>query len=306
MKAAWVLGLDFGGSKLAAGIIDLQQKKMICVERSETQIEGDAQAQVAAMLHLAQALPGIGQVGRIGVCFGGPVQQGRILASFHQSGWEEFPLAARLQMAFGVERVEIANDAKAVALAEAHFGAGQGVNSLLYVTVSTGIGGGIVRDGKIEEGAHGLAGEIGHLPMQPGGAECACGKRGCLEALASGRAIARRARERLDQGEASKMSGLANITARVVAEQAQAGDDLAVVVIEEAAGWLGQGVAAAVNLLDVERVVLGGGVARAGRVWWGAVERSYRLHLLRYLDVPLAPSGLGDFEGVWGAAALVM
>lgn len=305
MKAARVLGLDFGGSKLAAGIVDLQQKKIISVERSETRVDDDAEAQLAAMLRLAHALPGIGEVQHIGVCFGGPVRQGRIIASFHQSGWEGFSLAARLRMAFGVEHIEIANDAKAVALAEARFGTGQGVCSLLYVTISTGIGGGIIRDGKIDEGAHGLAGEIGHLPLQPGGAMCACGKRGCLEALASGRAIAHRAQERLNQGEPSVLRSLAALTARNVAEQAQSGDRLAVEAIEEAAGWLGQGLAAAVNLLDVERVVLGGGVARSGQVWWQAVERSYRLHLLSYLDVPLVPSGLGDFEGVWGAAALV-
>jgi glucokinase len=194
---------------------------------------------------------------------------------------------------------------------------------MLYVTVSTGIGGGWVLGGRIWGGADGMAGEIGHVVVRPGGAACVCGKRGCLEAEACGPAIGRAARERLAGGRRQEAGGreqsrprggerlmaLADgdfeaITAQHVAQAAQEGDSLAQAVLDEAARMLGAGLGGAVGLMNPERVVLGGGVTKSGEHWWRIVRETARAHVLPETRVEIVPAALGDDAPLWGAAVL--
>ncbi|MFL5806130.1 MAG: ROK family protein, partial [Roseiflexaceae bacterium] len=216
---SYVLGLDFGGTKLAAGLADLSSDVIVASARCPTP-PGGAEASLATMLQLARDLlaaqgehevrpyvrspahlftrsPAHPLTG-VGVSFGGPVEaDGRtVRRSMHVPGWEGFALADRLEREFGVPTL-VANDADAAALAEHRFGAGRGVRHMLYLTVSTGIGGGVIVDGRLHRGERAWAGEVGHMPLKPDGPPCPCGRHGCLEALASGLSIARAARDRI-------------------------------------------------------------------------------------------------------------
>ena len=219
-----ILALDYGGTKLTAAAIhakDLEGRQWLGLERVFSPPGHDAQWEQAAMLTLARKLlertPG--KLAAVGVSFGGPVdaRAGMVRLSHHMPGWENTPLAKLLQQEFKVP-VAIENDANLGGLGEWRLGAGQGCGSLFYVTISTGIGGGWVIDGHIWGGADGMAGEIGHNVVRPGGAPCACGKRGCVEAEASGQAIARKMRQRVGENSAAEFTG------ESVARAAQAGD----------------------------------------------------------------------------------
>jgi glucokinase len=302
-----VLGLDFGGTKLAAGIVDLVSARLIEAGLVGTRPKAGASGAAADMTELAKKLTDVDSIDDIGVSFGGHVRQGRILRSLHIEGWEEFRLGDHLASHFGPKEIRIANDANAVALGEWRFGAGRGANSMLYVTVSTGIGGGLILDGKLHEGAIGMAGEVGHMKVLPGGPLCTCGCYGCLEAVAAGPAIVKKA---LESGQTrpdipGHLSKESDLTVKDIAGLAEQGDELAKHVLQEAGRYLGIGIANTINLLDVERVVIGGGVSRAGGVWWEAVTETARAEMMpQRTVVDIRPAELRKYGGVWGAAAL--
>ena len=305
---AYCLGLDFGGTKLAAGIVDLDSEVLVASARGDTPVLGEAPAAFEAMMALAESLNGIERVEKIGVSFGGHVRRNLIQRSVHVGGWSAFPLVDKLREHIGQLPIQMANDANAVALGEWRFGAGIGTRSLLYVTVSTGIGGGIVVDGSVMEGASGMAGEIGHVAALPNGPQCACGKYGCVEAVASGPAIARHATTLLRENPLtqSKMRVMDELTAKNVSQHASVGDPFAIQALEQAASYLGVAIGNAVNLLDVERVIIGGGVSRSGEVWWSKLaEAAHETILVWNEQLAIKPSGLGENEGIWGAVALV-
>ncbi len=224
---SYILGLDFGGTKLAAGLVEPSIGAVVASARCPT--PGDARGQPgrddpASLTSCSGVManphpftrsplhplperrrrkprptgPGCHSLTGVGVSFGGPVEaDGRtVRRSMHVPGWEAFGLADRLEGEFGAPAL-VANDADAAALAEQSFGAGRGVRHLLYLTVSTGIGGGVIINGRLHRGEHAWAGEIGHMPLVQDGPPCPCGRHGCLESLASGLSIARAARERL-------------------------------------------------------------------------------------------------------------
>ena len=291
-----VLGLDFGGTKLAAGLVDTERGALLTSARCAT--PAGAEAGLAAMLGLAASLGAENGTApqAVGVSFGGPVQaDGRtVRLSMHVPGWESFPLAERLEQHFGVA-AQVANDGDAAALAEHRFGAGRGVRHLLYLTVSTGIGGGLIIDGRLHRGERAWAGEIGHMVLKPGGPACPCGRNGCLEALASGLSVARAMRERRPEA--------ADITAKQVAEAAAAGDPLAREVWNGAMGWLGIGIASAANLINPGRVVLGGGLTGAGELLFAPVRKVLASRALDP-ELEVVPAELGDAVGIFGGAAL--
>ncbi len=243
-----------------------------------------------------------------GVGFGGPVDLGggRVRASFLSSGWSGLPLAQVVADRLALTAF-LANDADAGGLAEAIFGAGRGAASLLYVNVGTGIGGAVIFAGRVHTGATSSAGEIGHFVVLPDGPRCECGKHGCAQALSSGTAIARRAREVLAESDApSELRGV-EITGRAVGEAARRGDAPARRVVDEAARRLGIAVANAVHLIDPERVVIGGGVAELGEVFLAPLRESYRAHIFGpAVATPVVPAELGYDAGVIGAAAVAM
>jgi glucokinase len=249
-----------------------------------------------------------------GVSFGGPVDfySGTVRLSHHVPGWENRPLAQMLEDEFGAP-AWVDNDANVAAIGEHRFGAGQGCNSLMYMTVSTGVGGGWVLDGRPWRGHDRMAGEIGHMVVDPSGPECVCGSRGCVERLASGTNIARRAREWLrEQPErGARLRALAGgeveaVDAKMVAQAAAEGDALAWEALERGAQALGVGIGNAANLVNPERFVLGGGVTKSGDRWWEAVRTAARATALPEVGLSIVQAALGDEAPLWGAVALAL
>jgi glucokinase len=250
----------------------------------------------------------------VGVSFGGPVDHasGVVRLSHHVAGWANVPLRDLVQAEFRAPAA-IDNDANCGALGEWRYGVGaaQAAASLLYITVSTGIGGGWVINGQVYRGADSMAGEIGHTIVDPGGPACVCGRHGCLEVMACGPAIARAARERLSAqpGHGALLRQLAGgdsapVTAELVSQAAEGGDPLAEAVLLEAARHLGNGIGNALSLMNPSRVALGGGVTKAGRRWWAEVRRAARANTLPEISAEVVPAALGDDAPLWGAAAL--
>jgi glucokinase len=252
----------------------------------------------------AQSLKGIG------VCSAGWVdsERGIVPAAPQLPGWHDVPLAQIISDRLGPPAI-LENDANAAALGELTFGAGRGVRHLVYITVSTGVGGGIIADGRLYGGAKGSAGEIGHTVIDPNGPKCGCGNNGCLEALASGTAIARRGAEAAKRGdspalaEALKREG--RLGAKDVAAAAESGDQTAREIFEEAGRYLGIALANLVNLLSPEAIILGGGVMHSRELFLPQAEATMReLALdepLKYVRVSLAE--LGDMAGPLGMIA---
>nr|MBA3443115.1 ROK family protein [Pyrinomonadaceae bacterium] len=207
------------------------------------------------------------------------------------------------------------NDANTGALGEICYGAARGARNIVYLTVSTGIGGGIVIDGEIYHGSHSFAGECGHMTLVPDGPLCSCGKRGCLEALCSGTAIARQAALAVGTGTNSRSVNVLlemaggkpeNITAKLVFEAARAGDELALSLVDKVCDYLGLAVANLINLFDPEMVVIGGGVAKAGRLLFDPLNHEIEKHVMAFHAnrVKCVPAALGDDSVLLGAVAL--
>ncbi len=312
MVSPLLLALDFGGTKLSAALARRGEREWLALERSFSPPVKDARYEYDTMLALARRLLDGRTPAAIGVSFGGPVDaaRGRVILSHHVAGLDDTPLRDQLQAAFGAP-ASIYNDANVAARGEYQFGAGQGCASLLYVTVSTGVGGGWVIDGKIFSGADGMAGEIGHTVVDPQGPPCVCGRRGCVEAMACGPAMVRAARARLiaEPTAGAKLRALIGgdldaVTGERVARAAIAGDDLARAVIDAAARALGFGIGTAITLMNPARVVVGGGVSKSGERYWSELRAATRANTLPQMRVGIIPAALGDDAPLWGAIAL--
>lgn len=331
------LALDFGGTKLAAGLVNWQTGAVLRQARCATEAGRGARGQIADMLGMAEreVLGGAGAtaIDAVGVSFGGPVdaERGVVVQSHHVPGWESLPLGPELSAALH-RPVYLENDANAVALGEYRYGAGRGARAMVYLTISTGIGGGIVVEGQLWRGSHGVAGEVGHMVVRPDGPLCTCGNHGCLEALASGPSIARRAREALGAGgggsrtegrggsrtaptgasrTAPTLLAIAGSEAAVTAEHvfraARAGDPLAAQVVASVAQDLGLAIAMLASIVDPERVILGGGVAKAGEQLLAPVRTAFAHYAFPLLAsrVAIVQAAAIDEGGLLGAAALV-
>ncbi len=303
-----VLAVDLGGTKTAVGMIGVNGK-VLDKESAATPL-GDPREAVALIADLARRVQArTGRASSLGLALPGVVdRKGGILLRSASSGWDHVPFVPLIEDALGLH-AEADNDVNACAWAEAHFGAGRGLDSFFWMTVSTGIGGAVVSGGRIVGGASAMAGEIGHLVVNPGGELCGCGNRGCLEAEAAGPAWRRRALRRLD-ADGGYLATLprADVTARAIAEGARAGDPLCVDVLRESAVVLARGVAAVYTLLDPEAVFLGGGVA-------GALDLILPVILGHIPSLVLAagarrtvlgPSRLGYDAALIGAGSLAM
>ena len=311
-----LLALDYGGTKLSAAIAGTGERTWRALERSVSPPIKDARYEYATMLSLARKLLGDQKPAAIGVSFGGPVDapNGRVILSHHVGGWEDTPLRDRLQADLGAP-TSVDNDANVAALGEYAFGAGLvetlHATSLLYVTVSTGVGGGWIIDGKIFSGADGMAGEIGHTICDPQGAPCVCGRHGCVEAMACGTAIARDAQARLraETKRGAILRTLINddmnkVTGALVAQAANQGDELAIDVMDAAAHALGFGIGTAITLINPELVVVGGGVSKSGERYWRELRALARANTLPQMRVEIVLAKLGDDAPLWGAIAL--
>jgi len=258
------IGIDLSGLKLCAATVSGDGK---IGERRETPVQReDLVAQVTQVVSdLRQTASNIGA---IGIAIPGLVnrQSDRVISSRFLPATVRGDLHAELMDKTGL-RVELENDANAAAYGEYKIGAGRGARDMFYITIGEGIGGAIILDGKLWTGASGFAGEVGHITIDTEGSECQCGNTGCLETVASAPNIVRRANERLNRDSTSSLSKLAtnkDFTADDMAREAMEGDDFAMMMIERTGKYIGTGVASVINLLNIERIVLGGGVMAAG------------------------------------------
>ncbi|MDQ2974066.1 MAG: ROK family protein [Acidobacteriota bacterium] len=258
------IGIDLSGSKLCAATVN---NEGLIGERREAPLERENLVDQLARV-VGELRGGANQIGSVGIAIPGLVnrQTDRVVASSYVPATLRESLHADVMSATGL-RVELENDANAAAYGEYKIGAGRGSRDLFYITIGEGIGGAIILDGKLWTGASGLAGEVGHITIDTEGDECQCGNRGCLETVASAPNIVRRANQRLNRDSTSSLSRLAmnkDFTADDMAREAKEGDDFSLMMIERTGKYIGTGVASVINLLNIERIVLGGGVMQAG------------------------------------------
>jgi glucokinase len=247
-------------------------------------------------------------VEKIVVALPGPVdpESGIIFSAPNIPGWQNFPIGPELEKRFGTH-TRIGNDANLAALGEWRFGSGQGHHHLLYLTISTGIGGGVICDDRLLLGARGLAGEVGHITVLPDGPLCGCGQRGHLEALASGPAITLYVMEQIANGTKSTLNPKHKLTARDISQAASNGDELAIHALERAGTHLGQALATFLHIFNPSVVIFGGGVSFSGKFLLDPVRTSLEEHVMdkSYLkNLLITQAQLGDNAGLMGALAL--
>lgn len=307
-----ILALDFGGTKHAAAVVVPGEKQWLAYRRAVSPANADAKSDIEIMFALAHDLLTKAQISGVGVSFGGPVDAttGTVRLSHHVRGWENTPLREMLEAEFGVP-ASVDNDANVAALGEHRFGAGRGYDSLLYITVSTGVGGGWILNGRPWRGVEGMAGEIGHTVVDPAGPMCLCGKRGCVERLASGPYIAQQVREWLqkqpEQGKVLRSlsnNNLDTITGQLVSQAAKEGDELAIKALENAGWALGVAIGNVANLINPQLFILGGSVTLAGDRFWQTIRRVAGETALPEVHFDIVPAALGDEAPLWGAVAL--
>jgi glucokinase len=304
------IGLDVGGTKIIAAVVSggrILSRRVI-----ETPAEGARRT--AAMVELVRELCAEHDLARttVGVGAAGLVDLDGAMRFAPNLDWRDYPLQSVLADELGFP-VRVENDANAAAWAEYVVGAGREARvGAVMVTLGTGVGGGLVMDGRLMRGAHGVAAEFGHIIVAEGGAPCPCGNRGCLEAYASGSAIGRAARDAVAAGalpDGSPLYAVERITGADVSAAADGGDAGALGILAEAGRWLGAGIASLVNSLDPEVVIIGGGVSEAGAPLLEPAVVAYhdRIIAREHRDIPpVVRAHLGDDAGVIGAALLGM
>ena len=327
MTSPVFIGVDVGGTSIRAARFDGHTHTPAAKLKSPTQSSKGPEAvmqrieriirEVASPDPAASSGQTLEGVAGVGIIAPGPLDPftGVVLAAPNIPGWENIPLKKVMEERLG-RPVFLGNDANVAALGEWKFGAGRGYNDVLYITISTGIGGGVISAGKLLLGARGLAAEVGHILVVPDGPLCGCGQRGHLEAIASGTAIARTAQARLKagDGENSKIWDIVGdeidkVTGAVVGEAAQAGDEFARKLIAEAGTFIGRTVASLLHLYNPSIVICGGGVSMLGDVLlepMRAAVRQYAMSDVYWRDCPIVTAELGDDAGLIGAGALAM
>lgn len=307
--AAPAIGLDIGGTKIVAAVVH-PDGRISGRRRVDTPIEGHRRT--GELVALVRALCREHALTRttVGVGAAGLVDLDGVVRYAPNLDWRDYPLRAVLEAELGLP-VRVENDAAAAVWAEYAVGAGhEAAIGALMLTLGTGVGGGLVMDGELVRGAHGLAGEFGHMIVAEGGARCPCGNNGCLEALASGNAIGRSARDAVAAGtlpSGSRLYGVAHLTGAEVTAAAQVGDAGARAVLATAGHWLGVGIASLVNSLDPEIVIVGGGVIDAGNLLLDPAVAAYHERVVARAHravPPVVSARLGDDAGVIGAALL--
>jgi len=313
----YYLGVDLGGTKISIALADINgkivAKKKVLTEadqgrdrvllnivRTSEELVAASKLSFAAIERMAIGVPGWVNV-ETGLVHHAPNLK-----------WENVPITSILQKQMDVH-VVIENDANAAALGECVYGAGKGALNLLYITISTGIGGGIIINGQLHRGNRGRAGEIGHMIINPSGPRCGCGNSGCLEAFSSGTAIARKGKEAVERRDNTLLIDLcqgdsSKVTAALVSRAAKKGDKVAREILNEAGYYLGIGIANLINLLGPDKVILGGGVLKAEDLVLETMKDTI-LSLIKAssLDgVEICKAALGDESGVVGALVIAM
>jgi glucokinase len=305
-------GIDIGGTNIAIALAHADGD-IVAKQRFETQVESGPSAVLEKISTAIDRMIVEEQFFLEAIGVGSPapidINRGLIMSPSNLRGWSEFPIVDLLKERFGVP-VQLENDANAAALGEYTYGAGRGHKNLFYITVSTGVGGGVIVNGELYHGVATAAGEIGHTIVQPDGTLCNCGSIGCLETICSGLHIARRARERLAGGEASLITDMVTspdeITARIVVDAVRQGDLLASSVWDETCHYLSIGIANAISLLAPEVVIVGGGVAAAGELLFAQLRARVPgfVSMVPSSEIRIVPAELGLDSGVYGAVSI--
>jgi glucokinase len=313
-----VVGVDIGGTKVAAGLVDRngEIKSQIRTPMVANRGAGEGLAAVVSAIDLLLSHdPKMRTLIRgIGICAPGPLdpKTGVVINPPNVPCWRDFPLATEVEKVYRVP-VKVENDANAAALAEARWGAGRGYRHIFYAGVGTGIGSGIVFDGKIYNGRTGAAAEGGHMSIAYDGPRCGCGKPGCIEILAAGPAIARRARAKLAsaQGHRSAILDLAKgnidaVTSEMVGQAYAAGDPVAKQVLHETVDLLSLWLSNIIDLLEPDVIILGGGVAAMLSPFFGDIADGIAKYCIisRCREIPLLKAHYGADAGIAGGAAL--
>ena len=317
-----IAGIDIGGTKIAGGLVNQKGRLVGHTLTVPTRASGGIRTSYGQVLRvigrLAHQAGGEDRLGGIGLCAPGPVNPwtGLVLNPPNLPGWINLPLAKRIENRFGLP-TKVENDANAAGLAEAVFGAGIGYRHVFYVTISTGIGTGIIINRKVYHGKNGVAGEGGHVSIDYRSPyRCGCGSLGCIEALAAGPGMVRRARVFLEQehGAASLLRDmcqghLSRITPQMIEEARTKGDPVANAIVDESGFFLGVWLAAMITVLDPEAIVIGGGVSRIGKPLFDKIRETipkYTINREFAAKTPILPAKLQRDVGVFGAAALLL
>ena len=297
-----ILGLDVGGTKLAAGLVR-DDGTLIAHEMRPTIAQGSPQDLWEDVVDLVETVLAATpqEYVAVGIGCGGPmVWPDGVVSPVNIPAWRGFPLKDHMRERFADERpIAIHNDAVALALAEHRWGAGRGANTMLGMVVSTGVGGGLILNGRRIDGHSGNAGHVGHIVAEYDGPPCICGGRGCVERIARGPSIVAHA---IELGWAGEPTG------RALADGARAGDAAAVAAFSRAGRAVGVALASIVAALDLELVVVGGGIAQSGEVFFNPLRNAFDEHAgMDFVrNCAIVPSQLGYLAGIPGAAAVVM
>src|SRR5215813_344147 len=312
------IGVDIGGTKVAAGIVDAHGQ-ILTQTRISMNCRKTAEEGLASVISAIEQLKKNGsrshkKFQRIGICAPGPLdpRTGVIINPPNVPCWRDYPLASAVAQHFSAT-VKLDNDANAGGLAEYLWGAGHGYRNVFFATIGTGIGTGIVLDGKIFHGRTGSAAEGGHVSIDLNGPTCNCGKKGCVEVLASGTAIARRAKEKLAKSpkDGAKLLALADgkiesVRSEMVAKAAAAGDLLSKQILEETLEYLAVWLGNVVDLLEPEVIILGGGAGEMLKPRFDEIQDRMKHWCVnsRYHEIPIVPAHYGENAGIAGGAAL--
>lgn len=317
-RGAVVAGVDLGGTKVLAGIVDADHRILARAKAPTPASEGGPAIleTIVEVVREAAATAGVAPGDLIGMGVGspGPLDPDRGVILFSANlNVKDFPLGPGLSQTFGVP-VLVRNDVRVGGYGEFRLGAGAGKTNVLAAFVGTGIGGCVILDGKVVAGSTGNAGEVGHIMIKPGGPRCGCGRRGCLEALASRTAMTRRIRKAVRKGRSSSLAAKVGsksdkLKSKDLASAYAHGDAVAVTEVNRAAYYLGLGLGSLVNVLGPEVVIIGGGVTEAlGAPYMEAIRTSARNQILTDPEqkVQIVPAALGDDAGVLGASLMAL
>lgn len=310
--ADWIFGVDVGGTTVKMGLFDkegnVQEKWEI---PTRTQNAGERiLPDIAEAIHAKMAEKGITaqEVAGVGVGVPGPVDGAGMVHRAVNLGWGEVDLKSSLSELLGGMRVEGGNDANVAALGEMWKGGGQGHQSIVAVTLGTGVGGGIIINGRIMTGADGAGGEIGHIHVEDSETEnCSCGNSGCLEQYASATGITRLANRALAASDQDSVLRGQEVSAKAVFDAVKQGDELAVRIAEEFGEYLGKGLGIVAGVVNPEVFVIGGGVSKAGEILFRYIRPAYeRTAFHACKATPFALATLGNDAGIYGAARMLL
>lgn len=308
-----ILAIDFGGTNIRVARFETPTPPpSVQIKRKTLAEEGPDRVIERLTEAIAELMPDDASSVKIGIAAPGPLDpaEGIIIQAPNLPGWKNIPLSHQLSDHFNCP-VLLGNDANLAALGEWGHGAGIGTDHMIYMTISTGIGGGIISHGRLLTGFRGLAAELGHMTIMPNGPRCGCGIHGHLEAVAAGPAIARNARSRIDAGDATSLKSLLDdgveITAVHIAEAAKDGDPLSIDVIADAGRLIGHHLANLAHAFSPELFILGGGVSSIGDLLFNPIRQSFQDHVMDPIyaeNIRVVPAALGDDAGLVGAMVL--